>query len=53
MANGIQKIFGYIAQGDLKTGQKGTNSIFVMTHEEILHIFPNQMVIYARVVVSF
>jgi hypothetical protein len=24
-----------MAQGDLKTGQKGTNSVFVMTHKEI------------------
>ncbi len=29
------KDFGGMAQGDDKTGQKGTNSIFVMTHEEI------------------
>jgi hypothetical protein len=24
-----------MAQGDRKTGQKGTNSVFVMTHKEI------------------
>jgi hypothetical protein len=29
------KDFGGTAQGDNKTGQKGTNSVFVMTHEEI------------------
>jgi hypothetical protein len=29
------KDFGGTAQGDQKTGQKGTNSIFVMTHDEI------------------
>ena len=29
------KDFGGMAQGDLKTGQKGTNSVFVMTHKEI------------------
>ncbi len=29
------KDFGGMAQGDNKTGQKGTNPIFVMTHEEI------------------
>jgi hypothetical protein len=29
------KDFGRMAQGNLKTGQKGTNSIFVMTHAEI------------------
>jgi hypothetical protein len=32
------KDFGGMAQGDDKTGQKGTNSIFVMTHAEILLI---------------
>ena len=29
------KDFGGMAQGDKKTGQKGTNSIFVMTHDNI------------------
>jgi hypothetical protein len=29
------KDFGGMAQGDNKTGQKGTNSVFVMTHKEI------------------
>jgi hypothetical protein len=29
------KIFGGMAQGDLKTGQNSTNSIFVMTHRKI------------------
>jgi hypothetical protein len=29
------KDFGGMAQGDNKMGQKGTNSIFVMTHDEI------------------
>ncbi len=29
------KDFGGMAQGDLKTEQKGTNSVFVMTHKEI------------------
>jgi hypothetical protein len=29
------KDFGGMVQGDNKTGQKGTNPIFVMTHEEI------------------
>ena len=32
------KDFGGMAQADNKTGQKGTNAIFVMTHEEILLI---------------
>jgi hypothetical protein len=42
-----------MAQGDLKTGQKGTNSIFAMTHEEISCIPPNQTVTYGHVVVDF
>ena len=29
------KDFGGMAQGDNKTGQKGANSVFVMTHKEI------------------
>ena len=32
------KEFGGMAQGDNKTGQNGTNAIFVMTHAEILLI---------------
>ncbi len=47
------KDFGGMVQGDLKMDQKGTNSIFVMTHEENLCIPPNQTVTYARVVVNF
>jgi hypothetical protein len=47
------KDFGRMAQGDLKTGQKGTNSIFVMTHDKISQIPLNQMVTYARVFANF
>jgi hypothetical protein len=47
------KNFGGMAQGNLKTGQKGTNLMFVMTHAEIQNIPMNQMVTYARVVVNF
>ncbi len=47
------KDFGGMAQGDLKTRQKGTNSIFVMTHKEILCILPKQTVTYSRIVVNF
>ncbi len=47
------KDFGSMAQGDNKTGQKGTNSIFVMTHGKILLIPADQTVMYARVVVDF
>ena len=32
------KEFGNLAQGDAKTGEQGTNSIFVMSHEEIATI---------------
>ncbi len=28
-----------MAQGDNKTGQKGTNAMFVMTHNEIAHAY--------------
>ncbi len=31
----FEKDFGGMAQGDDKTGQKETNSIFVMTHAKI------------------
>jgi hypothetical protein len=47
------KNFGGMAQGNNKTGQKGTNSIFVMTHDEILLIPADRTVMYARVVVDF
>ncbi len=33
------KDFGGMAQGDNKTGQKGTNSMFVMTHREIAQVY--------------
>jgi hypothetical protein len=45
--------FGGMAQGDNKTGQKGTNSIFVLTHKEIQLIPTSQTVTYARIVVNF
>ena len=32
------KDFGGMAQGDDKTGQKGTNAMFVMTHDEIRQV---------------
>ncbi len=47
------KDFGGMAQGDNKMGQKGTDSIFVMTHDEIRALPKNQTVTYARVVVDF
>ncbi len=47
------KDFGGMAQGGKKTGQKGTNSIFVMTHAEIPYIPKDRTVTYAQVVVNF
>jgi hypothetical protein len=45
--------FGGMAQGNLKMGQTGMNSIFVMTHDEISRIPKTQTVTYVRVVVDF
>ena len=45
------KDFGGMAQGDKKMGQKGTNFIFVMTHDKIKLIPRTQTIMYARVVV--
>ena len=33
----LGKDVGGMAQGDNKTGQKGTDAIFVMTHDDIKH----------------
>jgi hypothetical protein len=32
------KDFGGMLQGGNKTGQKGTNAMFVMTHDKICHV---------------
>ncbi len=32
------KDFGGMSQGDNKTGQKGMNAMFVMTHDKIRHV---------------
>jgi hypothetical protein len=47
------KDFGGMAPGDDKTGQKGTNSIFVMSHKAIRAIPKKQTVTYACVVVDY
>jgi hypothetical protein len=47
------KDFGGMVQGNNKTGQKGANSIFVMTHDKITGILKNQTFTYAQVVVNF
>jgi hypothetical protein len=49
----FRKDFGGMAQGDNITGQHGTNSIFVMTHAEILLIPADRTIMYARVIVNF
>jgi hypothetical protein len=35
----FRKDFGGMAQGNNKTGQKGTNAMFVMTHVKIAHVY--------------
>jgi hypothetical protein len=47
------KDFGGMAQGNEKTGQKGMDSIFVMTHLEIAKILNNQTITYTCIVVDF
>jgi hypothetical protein len=47
------KNFGGMAQGDKKTGQKGTNSIFVMTHNDIKLNPCTQTIKYTHVIVNF
>ncbi len=49
----IGKDFGGMAQGCKKTGQKGTNAIFIMTHAEIPNIPKDRTVTYAQVVIDF
>ena len=46
------KDFGGMSQGDDKTGQKGTNAMFVMSPRDIPHIPKDRVVTYARVVVD-
>ncbi len=48
------KDFGNMAQGDNKTGQKGTNAMFVMTHNEIARtIAANKRFTYGNPVVNY
>ena len=49
---GLGKEFGNIVQGDNKTGKKGTNCAFVMTHEQIKNIPKDRVVTYARIVID-
>ena len=50
---GFGKDFGNQAQGDNKKNTPGTNSIFVLSHEEIRRIPRDRTITYARVVVDF
>ncbi len=48
------KDFGGMAKGDDKTGQKGTNSIFVMTHAKIKQAYADKVTFtYVKIVVDF
>eukprot|EP00956_Cyclotella_meneghiniana_P014140 scaffold21040_cov41-Cyclotella_meneghiniana.AAC.5 len=47
------KEFGNLAQGDNKTGEKGTNTIFVMNHDEIANIPRGRTVTYGRIVIDY
>ena len=50
----FEKDFGGMAQGNEKTGQKGTNSMFVMNHTEIIKAYAEkQKFTYAKIVVDF
>ena len=42
-----------MAQGDNKTGSIGTNSLFVMTHEQIKQIPRDRTITYGRIVVDY
>ncbi len=47
------KDFGGMAQGNNKTGQKGTNAIFMMTHDEIAYVLhAGKVFTYANPVVT-
>eukprot|EP00804_Cyclotella_cryptica_P022286 CCRYP_018107-RA/>CCRYP_018107-RA protein AED:0.34 eAED:0.44 QI:0/0/0/1/0/0/3/0/606 len=47
------KEFGNLAQGDRKTGEKGTNTMFVMTHSQVRDIPRDRTVTYGHVVVGY
>ena len=47
------KEFGGLAQGDNRTGEKGSNSIFVLDHEGIKNIPKDRKVTYGRLVVDY
>ena len=47
------KEFDNMAQGDKKIGTKGTNSIFVLSHDKICEIPADQAVTYTRIAVDY
>jgi hypothetical protein len=48
------KDFGGMAQGNNKMGQKGTNAMFVMTHDEIAHAYQeNKFFTFANPVMEY
>jgi hypothetical protein len=47
------KEFGNLAQGDKHTDMQGTNSIFILSHEEIKHIPSDRVVTYTNIVVNY
>jgi hypothetical protein len=48
----FSKDFGGMAQGDTKTGQKGTNGMFVMTHDELAHAYEQERESHLRIQLS-
>jgi hypothetical protein len=50
----FEKDFGGMAQGCNKTGQKGTNAMFIMTHDGIAHaLAARKFFTYANPVVDY
>ena len=47
------KEFGNQAQGDNKTGEKGTNTLFVMDHDQIRNIPKDRTITYGRIVIDY
>ena len=52
-SRGFAKGFGGLAQGDNLTGKRGSNTVFVMTHNKIAKIPRPKTVTYARVVPDY
>ena len=40
-------------QGDNRTGAKGTDSFFFLTHDDLIDITTNRVVTYGRMVVNY